>query len=376
MLQILFAVGVTFIVINAVPSATINSIKLLPKAKESILVSARAKLLVNLQSSAHGEEINLFVEPLEKPNLNRTENDSSEHSQTIVPNLLREPIKTSLPLPNEVIGEQHLSKVKKAFVDGQTENLLAKYYINGGISDLLAQTPPPDLLDLRSSESHVKNMDELAKPLQQANVLASPQSPQRLGEENSDDISNREQILVPDPGYQPSKVLGDEFKFTIIPNYFIRLKQDSIVAPPQDYLVELVDKSVAVQKYEYDLPLGEMLVHNILAQQAIDALKQESAAVFKLDSILSSALKYLRPPLDDLRSEQDGMRSSLDLLKESDAEPVKTILYLWESDEYDTLGSEFSQYGEETRTGNDEENDDSNSTMTPNNFKRYQRFKN
>lgn len=362
MLQILFAVGVTFIVTNAVPSATINSIKLLPIAKESTLASARAKSLVDLHSSAHEEEIKLFAKPLENPNLNRTENDSSEHSQTIVPNLLREP----LPLPNKVIGEQHLSKGKKAFVDGQTENPLAKYYINGGISDKLAQTLPPDLLDLRSSESHIKNMDELAKPLQQANVLASPQSPQRLGEENSDDISNREQILVPDPGYQSSKVLGNEFKFTIVPNHFIRLKQDSIVAPPQDYLVELIDKSVAVQKY--DLTLGEMLVPNILAQQAIDALKQESAAAFKLDSISSSALKYLRPPLDDLKSEQDGMRSSLDLLKESDAEPVKTILYLWESDEYGKLGSEFSQYGEDTRTGNDEENDDNNSMMTPNSF--------
>lgn len=191
MLQILFAVGVTFIVTNAVPSGTINPIKLLPKAKESTLASAQAKSLLNLQSSAQ------------------------------------------------------------------------------------------------------------------------------------------------------------------------RLKQDSIVAPPQDYLVELVDKSVAVQKY--DLTLGEMLVPNILAQQAIDALKQESAAVFKLDSISSSALKYLVPPLDDLKSEQDGMRSSLDLLKESDAEPVKTILYLWESDEYTKLGSKFSQYGEETRTGNDEENDDNNS---------------
>lgn len=267
-----------------------------------------------------------------------------------------------------MLREQHLSKGKKAFVDGQTENPLAKYYINGGISDVLA----PDLLDLRSSESHITNMDELAKPLQQANVLASPQSQQSLEEENSDDISNREQILVPDPGYQPSKVLGNEFKFTRIPNHFIRLKQDSIVAPPQDYLAELVDKSIAVQKY--DLTLGEMFVPNILAQQAIDALKQESAAVFKLDSITSSALKYLRPPLDDLKSEQDGMRSSLDLLKESDAEPVKTILYLWESDEYGKLGSEFSQYGEETRTGNDEENDDNTSMMTPNNFKRYQRF--
>lgn len=359
MLQILFAVGVTFIVTNAIPSAKINSIKLLPKAKESTLASAEAKSLVNLQSSSHEEEIKLFAEPLEKPNLNRTENDSSEHSQTFVPNLLREP----LPLPNKVIGEQHLSKGKKAFVDGQTENPHAKYYINGGISDQLAQTPPPDLLDLRSSEYHIKNMDELAKPLQQAHVLASPQ---RLGEENSDDISNREQILVPDSGYQPSKILGNEFKFTIIPNHFIRLKQDSIVAPPQDYLVELVDKSVAVQKY--DLTLGEMLVPNILAQQAIDALKQESAAVFKLDSITSSALKYLRPPLDDLKSEQDGMRSSLDLLKESDVEPVKTILYLWESDEYGELGSEFSQYGEEIRTGNDEENDDNNSMMTTNSF--------
>lgn len=110
------------------------------------------------------------------------------------------------------------------------------------------------------------------------------------------------------------------------------------------------------------------MVPNILAQQAIDALKEESAAAFKLDSISSSALKYLRPPLADLKSEQDGMRSSLDLLKESDAEPVKTILYLWESDEYGKLGSEFSQYGEETRTGNDEENDDNNSMMTPNNL--------
>lgn len=359
MLQILFAVGVTFIVTNAVPSATINPIKLLPKAKVSTLASAQAKSLVNLQSSAREEEIKLFAEPLEKPNLNRTENDSSEHSQTIVPNLLREPIKTSLPLPNKVIGEQ--SKGRKVFVDGQTENPLAKYYINDGISNVLAQTPPPDLLDLRSSEYHIKNMDELAKPLQQANVLSSPQ---RLGEENRDDISNREQILVPDPRYQPSKVLGNEFKFTIIPNHFIRLKQDSIVAPPQDYLVELVDKSVAVHKYD----VGEILVPNILAQQAIDALKQESAAAFKLDSISSSALKYLRPPLADLKSEPDGMRSSLDLLKESDAEPVKTILYLWESDEYGKLGSEFSQYGEETRTGNDEENDDNNSIMKPNSF--------
>lgn len=359
MLQILLAV--TFIVTNAVPSATINAIKLLPIAKESTLASAQAKLLVNLQSSAHKEEIKLLAEPLEKPNLNRTENDSSEHSQTIVPNLLREP----LPLPNKVIGEQHLSKGKKAFVDGQTENPPAKYFIYGGISDVLAQTPPPDLLDSRSSEYHIKNMDELAKPLQQANGLASPQSPQRLGEENSDEISNREQILVPDPGYQPSKVLENEFKFNIIPNHLIRLKQDSIVAPPQD-LIELVDKSVAVQKH--DLTLGEMLVPNILAQQAIDALKQESAAAFKLDSISSSALKYLHPPLDDLKSEQDGMRSSLDLLKESDAEPVKTILYLWESDEYGELGSKFKEYGEETRSGNDEENDDNNSMMTPNSF--------
>lgn len=369
MLQILFAVGVTFIVTNAVPSATINAIKLLPIAKESTLASAQAKSLVNLQSPAHEEEINLFSEPLEKPNLNRTENDSSEHSQTVVPNLLREPIKevwakTSLPLPNKMIGEQHLSKGKKAFVDGQTENPPAKYFIYGGISDVLAQTPPPDLLDLRSSESHIKNMDELAKPLQQANVLASPQSPQCLGEENSDEISNREQILVPDPGYKPSKVLGDEFKFTIIPNHFIRLKQDSIVAPPQDYLVELVDKSVGVNKYD----VGEILVPNILAQQAIDALKQESAVVFKLDSISSSALKYLRPPLDDLKFEQDGKRSSLDLLKESDAEPVKTILYLWESDEYGELGSKFKEYGEEKGTGNDEEIDDNNSMMTPNSF--------
>lgn len=362
MLQILFAVGVTFIVTNAVPSTTINPIKLLPKTKESTLASAQAKSLVNLQSSAHEEEIKLFAEPLEKPHLNRTENDSSEHSQTIVPNLLREP----QPLPNKVIGELHVSKGKKAFVDGQTENPLAKYYINGGISDVLAQTPPPHLLDLRSSEFHVKNMDELAKPLQQANVLASPQSPQRIGEENSDDISNREQILVPDLGYQPSKVLGNELKFTIIPNHFLRLKQDSIVAPPQGSLVELVDKSVDVQKY--DLTLGEMLVSNILAQQAIDALNQESAAVFKLDSISYSALKYLRPPLDDLKSEQVGIRSSLDLLTESDAEPVKTILYLSESDEYGNLGSKFSEYGEETRTDNDEENYDNNYMMTPNNF--------
>lgn len=93
MLQILFAVGVTFIETNAVPSATINPIKLLPIAKESTLASAQAKSLVNLLSSAHEEEIKLFAEPLEKPNLNRTENYSSENSQTIVPNLLREPIK-------------------------------------------------------------------------------------------------------------------------------------------------------------------------------------------------------------------------------------------------------------------------------------------
>lgn len=371
MLQILFVVGATFIVTNAVPSTTIKPIKLLPKAKESTLASAQAKSLVNLQSSAHEEEIKLLAEPLEKPNLHGTENDSIEHSQIIVSNLLRKSIKvvwakTSLPLPNKVLGEQHLSKGKQAFVNSQTENPLAKYYIIGGFSDVLAQTPPPDLLDFRSSEFHIKNMDELAKPLQKANVLASPQSPQRLGEENGDETSNREQILVPDPGYQPSKILGNEFKFDIIPNHFVRLKQDSIVAPPQDSLVELVDKSVAIQKY--DLTLGEMLVPNILAHQAIDALKQESAAVFKLDSNSFSALKYLRPPLDDLKSEQVGMRSSLDLLKESDAEPVKTILNLWESDEYGNLGSKFSQYGEETRTDNDEENDDNYSMMTPNDF--------
>lgn len=359
-LQIVLALEVTFFVANAVSKAPIMPTKLISQAKESTLDSAQKKSKVNLQTSAHEEDIKVISEPLDKPLCNRTKNYRRGHFQTVVSHLLRETNKvnlenTSLTLPNEVKGNQHGSKGKKVFFHGRTKNPNSKS-INDGISAVLTQTPYPDLLDSWSRKSLSKNIDELVEPLQQANILTSPQ---RLKEGNRDEIPIRKQILVPDPAYQPSKVLGNEFKFTVIPKSFTRSKQESIVAPPQDYLIEPGDMSVVVQTY--DSTLGEMLVPNILAQQAIDALKEESDAILKLDSISYFALECLLPPLDaKLETDHYDTRPSLDLLGDSDVDPVKTILHLWESDEYGKLGSDFSKDDEETRTEGDEEGGDNN----------------
>lgn len=360
MLQIVLALEVTFFVANAVSIAPIKPTKLIPKAKESTVDSAQKKSKFNLQTSAHEEDVKVISEPLDKLLWNRAEHYSRGHFQTVVSDLLREPNKvnlenTSLTLPNKEKENQHGSKGTTIFFHSRTKNPNAKS-INDGISSVLTQTPYSDLLDSWSRKSLSKNIDELVEPLQQANILTSQQ---RLKEGNRDEMPIRKQILFPDPAYQPSKVLGNEFKFTLIPNSFTRLKQESIVAPPQDYLIEPGDKSIIVQTY--DSTLGEMLVPNILAQQAIDALKEDSDAIFKLDSISNFALECLLPPLDaKLKTDHYDMRPSLDLLGESDVDPVKTILHLWESDEYGKLGSDFSKYDEETRTEGDEEGGDNN----------------
>lgn len=357
MLQIVLALVVTFFVAPAVPRVPIKPMTLLPKAKESTLASVQTRSEVNLRPAPHEDAIKLLAEPLEKPILNRTETPSSGHFQTTVPDLFREPIKnvlakTSLPLPDKVIAEENFSQGTKTFGGDRRKTLFSKS-INGGFSSVLTQTLTSGLPKSWSSKSENENMDKLVKPLQQANVLTSLQSLN-----NGDEKTNIEQILIPDPAYQSSMVFGKEFKFTLIPYSFIRLKQESIVAPPQDNLIEPgEDKSVAAQKFDFTLG-EEAPIPNILAQQALDALRQESADVFKLDSISSLALECLLPPLDDHKSDHNDVKPSLGLLKESHAEPVKTILNLWESDEYDKLGSDLSEY-DETRT-TDEEGGDNN----------------
>lgn len=325
-----------------------DPIKILSQAKES---DSSPTLLAFNPRETSKKEAKQLAGPLQEPLQKLTKSPTSDLPQ----NSTRKPTKvTSIEGSLVSSGALVLSKKRrddgKAVRAGRRENYLTKS-ING-LPSFLTKNSSPDHIGTWLKSSSNENIKEPTNPLQQVNLQNSLNN---MDDENRNKISRRKQTPTSISAHKSSKFHEKEMNLSSVPSIFTKLKQNKVEPHTQDY-----SKKPGKHILSADINLKEeKSYHNIQARKSIKALLGEPAAVLELESMTSLALKRLRPPTYFHKAVQDIITSSkprltLGLIEASDAEPLKTILNLWDSDEEGDPDSNLSEYDEESSTEEDD----------------------